>query len=1050
MATLFVDFENGNENYAGTSFNLLASGTNGRISSTTFSSATANFPNDGTLCNTKNMIASSERLFDTSAFSFTQTSITKVNITPPSGVDANVYSLIDNNVSSTHSINNNITYTLTTSTTYTISLYAKANGRNEIVIRFQVGSNANIGIRYNLSTGTISQSGANATGTITSVGDGWYRLTLTGIASISNQAITIGLTNDSYNSTDIQTYVGDGVSGVYLCGLQLEAGSTATSYEKSPTQYLSIFNGTIYAVYEITQYLSSTSLFIKQVSGGTSLSNQTVDRQYYIGGRWKTLRDGATATRLMENDTVRIMGSPNPTSVGNATWTGQRTPLSVAITSSSNTSPIQVSCASTMSALGISTGDIVTIAGHLTNTNANGTWVVTVPNPAGSTLTLNGSTGNGVGSTGRLKKKTNSVVQLASAVTANIASFGNRGEGRTGWVASSGVIASLVADDTKEGDVSDSIDIALAFTTGKAAYKPTGTLDLSGYQQLSFWIKQTGGTLALNGDISLRLCSDALGDTAVHTFNIEGLVVLGQWTPITIDLGSNMSSSIQSIALYVNTDRGNQTFFVSNIIACKASSSDDSLNLCSLIGKNTTDEPWFPIMSINGTRVMLAAGSAYNPSTNFSPTASTDAVCERGYYGISETVNTFKRETIKTPLVSTSTASNSFANLLQAGTASLPVTYSFGWDRTSMTTQNLVTYLDGRNNIGTGLYTTLSYQIVNKLGVVRYSTGISFLGSGSGLLGSTFDFEWAIGCSVGYNINNVRRCIFNTIYGTSCGNTSGTTYGTFILNSNSNIFNKIVFYNFCGTNNGILQIDDICNINIFSNLKLFNGSVFGLVLSDSTNNIFTNGLIEGCYTDAIRLTSSNNNIFKSINMDDNNSGIVLYGGDAIFQNCIIDQAIETANQDSSNSRIYLINHDNVANNNFIATDGGLIVRQVTVRNTNSGYAWAMSPTSTNRDSSYPLDLKVATIGVAANSPVTVKAWVRRTNILLTMGLRIKGGQIAGVSSDITSYMTAAADTWQQITLTFTPTEVGVVEILAECYGGTTYTGYIDDLTITQA
>ena len=49
MATLFLDYENGNDNYAGTSFDLLASGTDGRISSTTFSSATASFPDDGSL-----------------------------------------------------------------------------------------------------------------------------------------------------------------------------------------------------------------------------------------------------------------------------------------------------------------------------------------------------------------------------------------------------------------------------------------------------------------------------------------------------------------------------------------------------------------------------------------------------------------------------------------------------------------------------------------------------------------------------------------------------------------------------------------------------------------------------------------------------------------------------------------------------------------------------------------------------------------------------------------------------------------------------------------
>lgn len=62
-----------------------------------------------------------------------------------------------------------------------------------------------------------------------------------------------------------------------------------------------------------------------------------------------------------------------------------------AITSSTNATPIEV----TMAAHGLTTGDIITINGHATNTAANGTWVVTVT--AATTVTLDDSVGNGVG-----------------------------------------------------------------------------------------------------------------------------------------------------------------------------------------------------------------------------------------------------------------------------------------------------------------------------------------------------------------------------------------------------------------------------------------------------------------------------------------------------------------------------------------------------------------------------------------------------------------------------------------------------------------------------
>lgn len=76
----------------------------------------------------------------------------------------------------------------------------------------------------------------------------------------------------------------------------------------------------------------------------------------------------------------------------------QYTPLNgatpKAITSSTNASPIAVTAA----AHGYTTGQKVTIVGHATNTAANGTWKITVT--GANTFTLDGSTGNGVGTGG--------------------------------------------------------------------------------------------------------------------------------------------------------------------------------------------------------------------------------------------------------------------------------------------------------------------------------------------------------------------------------------------------------------------------------------------------------------------------------------------------------------------------------------------------------------------------------------------------------------------------------------------------------------------------
>ena len=145
-----------------------------------------------------------------------------------------------------------------------------------------------------------------------------------------------------------------------------------------------------------------------------------------------------------------------------------------------------------------------------------------------------------------------------------------------------------------------------------------------------------------------------------------------------------------------------------------------------------------------------------------------------------------------------------------------------------------------------------------------------------------------------------------------------------------------------------------------------------------------------------------------------------------------------------------MNHNGVSGDTVILMYAGSVVSTTSVRHTSSGIAWALAPTSTrDRPSDYPVTLKIATLAVAADTVVTVKAWLRRTNTGLTLGLRILADQIAGVSSDVLSPMTAAADTWEEVTLTFTPAANGVVKIQAYCYGGA-YTGYVDDLTIAQA
>ena len=194
-------------------------------------------------------------------------------------------------------------------------------------------------------------------------------------------------------------------------------------------------------------------------------------------------------------------------------------------------------------------------------------------------------------------------ITLASAVTANIDTCENA------WTASANVTSTVSSSNFREGTYAANLGIASAFTTGLIAYHDLGTaLDLSAYQQVSFLIRQSGmyGTLPAN-TLSLRLCSDTAGAVSVHSFTLP-LLGDGVWTALVFDTAAALGSSIQSIALYALLDPGYPTIAIDNVIACKAASAADSLTHHSLISKNTGDEPWMAIDSINGTTIKLAGG----------------------------------------------------------------------------------------------------------------------------------------------------------------------------------------------------------------------------------------------------------------------------------------------------------------------------------------------------------------------------------------------------------------------------------------------------------
>ena len=136
---------------------------------------------------------------------------------------------------------------------------------------------------------------------------------------------------------------------------------------------------------------------------------------------------------------------------------------------------------------------------------------------------------------------------------------------------------------------------------------------------------------------------------------------------------------------------------------------------------------------------------------------------------------------------------------------------------------------------------------------------------------------------------------------------------------------------------------------------------------------------------------------------------------------------------------------------YIYTDGGTIVTQAATAG-GTGKEWKFSVTSANRGANYPLNQEIARVLVAANKQVIVKLYFKKSHATGIVGaLVVRGGQIAGVDSDVK--VECPSDTNRnQVTLTFTPTEAGVVaiEVWAWYVSSTTDTVIVDDIDITQA
>ena len=232
--------------------------------------------------------------------------------------------IIENTISATHSCYRQLS--VSNGITYYASIYLKSGGRDAKVTS-AISSLATYEVDVNLTNGTLSNNTFPTTPLLESIGNGWYRLKFQ-VTAVNTQTRTV-MSIITMNGTSTN-YLGDGTSGVYVWGAQVNNNGQYMPYYKTVA---TANNGDAF----ITTWYDQ--------SGNANDANQPT----LLASQAQIVSSGSL---ILDADTSKIT----------STWTADRYTLTTGISSNTNYLSVSmwrrgVTTADTMIHLGNSTGN---------------------------------------------------------------------------------------------------------------------------------------------------------------------------------------------------------------------------------------------------------------------------------------------------------------------------------------------------------------------------------------------------------------------------------------------------------------------------------------------------------------------------------------------------------------------------------------------------------------------------------------------------------------------------------------------------------------------
>lgn len=569
------------------------------------------------------------------------------------------------------------------------------------------------------------------------------------------------------------------------------------------------------------------------------------------------------------------------------------------------------------------------------------------------------------------------------------------------------ITAPAVATGGRQGTAFARITLPINETTNKnLAFSTIPLTDFSEYQDISFWLLNNGAVI-LDNQYQICLCSDISGTTIVDTFNIPSIPVQSAtvWRAHTLSRvgGGNLGSSIQSILLKTSSvapAASGLAINLDNIIATKT----NNISLTTLISKNGNaqggEEGYYGIQSISGTTLILDNLPSTLPSA------------VKGYFGTTETVTTY----IRIPFMALATG-GSLCTFQTNGSISGGVinyiAYEFGYDTTG-NTQNGETFFRGDRSSIIGLST-------------------------QGFSGSSINWCSFSYCTTGINVIGLKNKVLNiTNLTNNTTNLATTGFGTIV----DNVIN---------CNNGSVGVSFGSGGNIL--VKYINNNITaGLLFNTAYNNIASGITISNNNTyGGQHVTAGSNNKYYNYTFSNNRLCSILPILDTYLVNCNIQDTVPfvlpTMTTDIS---MFSFRHNKISGNNYIIKSGGTANWQTITKYSGDPGSWKVDITTSLRNSVLPFRFKIAEFAFNASTEVTIKVWVNKSNATgINTSIHIDENTLFGINSNIIA--TKSDDTnWEQLVLTFTPSEAGVIPIYSETFYITSIgQAYIGSINITQ-